>query len=174
MFPFPLFTLVNLCCFNVGQGRAVIMIRCNSCNIFFIYLFLNCTFEAPEYSYNTFSLFRVEYKNNQDHFRRCSTFSFTFSFLLFVFFTCITHSCFRQLRHVVLFWREIRQRTTRQTFTQTKKKNVIWLLKKLGSYERASFCLKCAIYLSERMHIVSIYTSPLTLPQAGGLRSWEN
>lgn len=42
------------------------------------------------------------------------------------------------------------------------QKNVIWLLKKLGEgrgFERASFCLKCAIYLSERMHIVSIYTS---------------
>lgn len=32
-------------------------------------------------------------------------------------------------------------------------------------------CLKCAIYLSERMHIVSIYTSPFTSPQARGLRS---
>lgn len=86
-----------------------------------------------------------------------SAFSFSIDFL-FLFFL-VLQLC---LCHVVLLWKEIQQRTTRQTFTQTKK-NVIWLLKKLGRYERGSFCVSSALFIYLKGCTLYQFTIPHSL-----------
>lgn len=49
-----------------------------------------------------------------------------------------------------------------------------WHRQQKCNLNERTFFLCVSIYLSERMHIVSIYNSPFTSPQAGGLRSCEN
>lgn len=85
-------------------------------------------------------------------------------FVLFLFIFSLTHSVFSQLCvcHIALFWKQIQQRTSRQTLSQTKK-NVIWLLKKLGRYERASFCVTSALFIYLKGCTLYQFTLPHSL-----------
>lgn len=105
------------------------------------------------------------------------TFPFSF-FTVFLFSHCVfflVSLAVFQLRlcHVVLFQSEIQQRTTRQTFAQTKKCNLA--VEEIRGGEGG---LKGPLFVSSVLFIylkgctLYPFTLPaLTLPQAGGLRS---
>lgn len=65
------------------------------------------------------------------------------------------------------------QRTSRQTVAQKKqKKNVIWLFKKLGRYERAPFCVSGPLFIYLKGCTLYQFTLPHSLRhRLGGLRS---
>lgn len=95
------------------------------------------------------------------------TFPFSF-FTVFLFSHCVFFlyhlQCFSSVS-VTLFYSRVKSnkeqlvKHSRKQKNVTKKCNLAVEEIRGGGFERASFCLKCAIYLSERMHIVSIYTS---------------
>lgn len=106
----------------------------------------------------------------------CSTYGLAFSadfspllfFCLYFLFVCVCvcHSqCFCQLClcHIVLFWKAIQQRNNSSNIHTDKKKNVIWLLEKLGSYERASFCVSNVLFIYLKGCTLYQFTLPHSL-----------
>lgn len=78
---------------------------------------------------------------------------------VFIFSSVFLSACV----FVTLFYsgKQTQQRTSLQTFTRTKKKCNLTVEEIREVWKGLFLSLKCAIYLSERMHIVSIYTLPI-------------
>lgn len=86
-----------------------------------------------------------------------------FLFCLFVF-SCNTHSVSLSSVSVTLFYsgkKSNKEHLVKHSHKQTK--NLIWLFKKLGRYERASFCVSSALFIYLKGCTLYQFTLPHSL-----------